>query len=84
MTKIISLKRHKELMINSQETLDRVLRIYPVWIQQEIDNPRPKSPEIIKDLQKRRKVCEQAKELVKSEYSLEKVGALFKKLTQGG
>ena len=53
MTKIISLKRHKELMINSQETLDRVLRIYPVWIQQEIDNPRPKSPEIIKDLQKR-------------------------------
>ena len=53
MTKIISLKRHKELMINSQETLDRVLRIYPVWIQKEIDNPRPKSPEIIKDLQKR-------------------------------
>ena len=53
MTKIISLKRHKELMINSQETLDRVLRLYPVWIKQEIDNPRPKSPEIIKDLQKR-------------------------------
>ena len=50
---MISVKRHKELMLNSQETLSRVLRIYPYWIQQEVDNPRPKSPKIIKDLQKR-------------------------------
>jgi len=50
---MISVKHHKELMLNSQETLDRVLRLYPVWIQQEVDNPRPKSSKIIKDLQKR-------------------------------
>ena len=38
----------------------------------------------IKDKEKRRKVCEQANELIKAEYSLEKVGALFKKLVQSG
>lgn len=52
---MISMKRQKEIMINSQESLERVLRVYPTWIQQEIDNPHPAgtSAKVIKNLQKR-------------------------------
>lgn len=60
---MISLKRHKEILVNSQESLERVLRIYPIWIQKEIDNPHPAgtSPRVIKDLQKRLDIAREIK-----------------------
>jgi hypothetical protein len=50
---MISIKRFKEQVVTNQESLDRMLRVLPHMIQQEFDNPLPKSPKIIKDLQKR-------------------------------
>tara|TARA_B100002019_G_scaffold120422_1_gene103383 strand:+ start:405 stop:608 length:204 start_codon:yes stop_codon:yes gene_type:complete len=54
---MISVKRFKEQVINNQESLDRMLRVLPHMIQQEIELDLPKSPKIIKDLQKRLDVC---------------------------
>ena len=50
---MISIKRLKENLIGDQEAIDRMLRVLPVWIQLEHDNPVPASPRIIKDLEKR-------------------------------
>lgn len=50
---MISIKAYKEILINSNESLERALRILPHMIQEEADNPRPKSPKVIRDLQKR-------------------------------
>jgi hypothetical protein len=50
---MISVKRFKEQVVNNQESLDRMLRVLPHMIQQEIELDLPKSPKIIKDLQKR-------------------------------
>lgn len=50
---MISIKAYKEILINSNESLERALRILPHMIQEEVDNPRPKSPKVIRDLQKR-------------------------------
>jgi len=54
---MISVKNFKEQVINNQESLDRMLRVLPHMIQQEIELDLPKSPKIIKDLQKRLDVC---------------------------
>lgn len=54
---MVSVKRFKEQVINSQESLDRMLRVLPRMIQQEIELNLPKSPKIIKDLQKRLDIC---------------------------
>lgn len=54
---MISVKRFKEQVVNNQESLDRMLRVLPHMIQQEIELDLPKSPKIIKDLQKRLDVC---------------------------
>ena len=48
---MISVKNFKEQVINNQESLDRMLRVLPRMIQQEIELDLPKSPKIIKDLQ---------------------------------
>ena len=50
---MISIKAYKEILINSNKSLERALRILPHMIQEEVDNPRPKSPKVIRDLQKR-------------------------------
>lgn len=54
---MISVKRFKEQVVNNQESLDRMLRVLPHMIQQEIELDLPKSPKIIKDLQKRLDIC---------------------------
>lgn len=54
---MISVKNFKEQVINNQESLDRMLRVLPHMIQQEIELDLPKSPKIIKDLQKRLDIC---------------------------
>ena len=54
---MISVKRFKEQVVNNQESLDRMLRVLPHMIQQEVELNLPKSPKIIKDLQKRLDVC---------------------------
>ena len=54
---MVSVKRFKEQVINNQESLDRMLRVLPRMIQQEIELNLPKSPKIIKDLQKRLDIC---------------------------
>ena len=54
---MISVKNFKEQVINNQESLNRMLRVLPHMIQQEIELDLPKSPKIIKDLQKRLDVC---------------------------
>lgn len=54
---MVSVKRFKEQVINNQESLNRMLRVLPHMIQQEIELDLPKSPKIIKDLQKRLDIC---------------------------
>jgi len=54
---MISVKRFKEQVVNNQESLDRMLRVLPHMIQQEVELNLPKSPKIIKDLQKRLDIC---------------------------
>jgi|TARA_Y100000033_G_C2668969_1_gene73333 predicted outer membrane protein len=54
---MISVKNFKEQVINNQESLNRMLRVLPHMIQQEIELDLPKSPKIIKDLQKRLDIC---------------------------
>ena len=54
---MVSVKRFKEQVINNQESLDRMLRVLPHMIQQEVELNLPKSPKIIKDLQKRLDIC---------------------------
>jgi len=55
MSKPISIKKWKEQIINSNESLERALRVLPHMIQQEIEAPHINgtSPRVIKDLQKR-------------------------------
>jgi len=52
---MISVKKYRELLINSNDSLQRALRVLPEMIQHEINNPHPAgtSPKVIKDLQKR-------------------------------
>ena len=54
---MISVKNFKEQVINNQESLNRMLRVLPHMIQQEIELDLPKSPKIIKALQKRLDIC---------------------------
>ena len=54
---MISVKNFKEQVINNQESLNRMLRVLPHMIQQEIELDLPKSPKIIKDLQTRLDIC---------------------------
>ena len=58
---MISVKRFSEQVINNPESLDRMLRVLPHMIQQELKLNLPKSPKIIKDLQKRLDVCKEIK-----------------------
>ena len=54
---MVSVSRFREQVINNQESLDRMLRVLPHMIQQELKLNLPKSPKIIKDLQKRLDIC---------------------------
>ena len=53
---MVSVKKLKENLIGDPEAIARMLRVLPIWIQQERDNPVPASPRIIKDLEKRLKM----------------------------
>jgi len=56
---MISVKKYKELLINSNDSLQRALRVLPHEIEREMQNPHPAgtSPKVIKDLQKRLNVA---------------------------
>ena len=54
---MVSVSRFREQVINNQESLNHMLRVLPHMIQQEIELDLPKSPKIIKDLQKRLDIC---------------------------
>lgn len=60
---MVSVSRFREQVINNQESLDRMLRVLPHMIQQELKLNLPKSPKIIKDLQKRLDVCREIKRI---------------------
>ena len=60
---MISVKRFREQVINNPESLDRMLRVLPHMIQQELKLNLPKSPKIIKDLQKRLDICREIKRI---------------------
>ena len=60
---MVSVSRFREQVINNQESLDRMLRVLPHMIQQELKLNLPKSPKIIKDLQKRLDVCKEIKRI---------------------
>ena len=50
---MISVKKLKENLIGNPEAIARMLRVLPIWIQQEHDNPQPASPKVIKNLETR-------------------------------
>jgi Tfp pilus assembly pilus retraction ATPase PilT len=60
---MVSVSRFREQVINNQESLDRMLRVLPHMIQQEHKLNLPKSPKIIKDLQKRLDICREIKRI---------------------
>lgn len=60
---MVSVSRFREQVINNQESLDRMLRVLPHMIQQELKLNLPKSPKIIKDLQKRLDICREIKRI---------------------
>lgn len=61
---MISVKRFREQVITNQESLDRMLRILPYMIQQELElGVAIQSPKIIKDLQKRLDICREIKRI---------------------
>ena len=60
---MISVNQLKKNLINSPENIDRMLRVLPHFIQQEIDNPQVAIPKVLKKLEAKLKMVRELKQI---------------------
>ena len=60
---MISVNQLKKNLINSPENIDRMLRVLPHVIQQEIDNPQVATPKVLKKLEAQLKMVRELKQI---------------------
>lgn len=60
---MISVNQLKKNLINSPENIDRMLRVLPHFIQQEIDNPQVATPKVLKKLEAQLKMVRELKQI---------------------
>ena len=60
---MLSVNQLKKNLINSPETIDRMLRVLPHFIQQEIDNPQVATPKVLKKLEAQLKMVRELKQI---------------------
>ena len=60
---MISVNQLKKNLINDPENIDRMLRVLPHFIQQEIDNPQVATPKVLKRLEAQLKMVRELKQI---------------------
>ena len=58
---MISTNQLKKNLINNPENIDRMLRVLPHFIQQEIDQPQVATPKVLKRLRSQLKMVRELK-----------------------
>ena len=58
---MISTSQLKKNLINNPENIDRMLRVLPHFIQQEIDQPQVATPKVLKRLRSQLKMVRELK-----------------------
>mgnify|MGYP007000060002 CR=1 len=58
---MISTNQLKKNLINNPENIDRMLRVLPHFIQQEIDQPQVATPKVLKRLRSQLKMVSELK-----------------------
>lgn len=58
---MISTSQLKKNLINNPENIDRMLRVLPHFIQQEIDQPQVATPKVLKRLESQLKMVRELK-----------------------
>ena len=60
---MISTNQLKKNLIGNPSNIDRMLRVLPHFIQQEIDNPQVATPKVLKRLEAQLKIVRELKQI---------------------
>ena len=63
---MISTNQLKKNLIGNPSNIDRMLRVLPHFIQQEIDNPQVATPKVIKRLEAQLKMVRELKQIMEA------------------
>ena len=63
---MISTNQLKKNLIGNPSNIDRMLRVLPHFIQQEIDNPQVATPKVLKRLEAQLKMVRELKQIMEA------------------